>query len=61
MLFESAVAVTERWATMSEDFDKSVRMEPFSGKQVDWQVCSEQFLARARRKGYKEILNGKSR
>ena len=46
---------------MSGDFDKSVRMEPFSGKQVDWQVWSEQFLARARRKGYKDILKGKSR
>ena len=44
---------------MLEDFDKSVRMVPFSGKQVDWQVWSEQFLARARRKGYKDILKGK--
>lgn len=44
---------------MSEEFDKAVRIEAFSGKQVDWQVWSEQFLARARRKGYKDILRGK--
>ena len=44
---------------MSDEFEKAIRIEPFSGKQEDWQVWSEQFLARARRKGYKDILKGK--
>ena len=44
---------------MSDEFEKAIRIEPFSGKQEDWQVWSEQFLARARRKGFKDILKGK--
>ena len=43
---------------MSDEFEKAIRIDPFSGKQEDWQVSSEQFLARATRKGscYKDIL-----
>ena len=44
---------------MSDKFEKAIRIEPFSGKQEDWQVWSEQFLAQARRKGFKDILKGK--
>ena len=40
------------------DTEKSIKVIPFSGKTVDWQVWSEKFLARARRKGYKDILQG---
>lgn len=45
---------------MSEDRGTtSIKVIPFSGKAVDWPVWSEKFLARARRKGYKNILLGK--
>jgi hypothetical protein len=45
--------------TMSDDTDKSsIRIAPFSGKHFDWPVWREKFMARARRKGYKEILTG---
>ena len=44
---------------MFDETEKGIKIEPFSGKQIDWQVWSEQFLARARRKGFKDILRGK--
>ena len=34
----------------------SIKVIPFSGKDVDWPVWSEKFFARARQKGYKKIL-----
>ncbi len=42
-----------------DEIEKGIKIESFSGKQIDWQVWSEQFLTRARRKGYKDILRGK--
>ena len=45
---------------MSEENVSSIKVIPFSGKAVDWPVWSEKFLARARRKGYKKILLGKT-
>ena len=37
----------------------SIRVIQFSGKSIDWPVWSEKFLARARRKKYRDILTGK--
>ena len=45
---------------MSDEKISTIKVIPFSGKQVDWQVWSEKFLARSRRKGYKSILQGKA-
>ena len=43
------------------DDDKSaIKLAPFTGKQTDWSVWREKFIARARRKGYKETLLGKT-
>ena len=38
--------------------DKAIRVIAFSGKQVDWTVWEEKFLAKANVKGYKKILLG---
>ena len=43
---------------MSETDDKAIRVLSFSGKQAEWAIWSEKFLARARRKGYRSILLG---
>ncbi len=37
----------------------TIKMLSFRGKQADWQVWSEKFLTRARRKGFKDVLLGK--
>ena len=39
--------------------DKTLKLPRFSGKQEDWQIWSERFLIRAKRKGYKDLLTGK--
>ena len=39
--------------------DKAIRVIAFNGKQVDWIVWEEKFLAKANIKGYKKILLGK--
>ena len=44
---------------MSEEKVSMIKVIPFSGKQVDWQVWSKKFLTRSRRKGYNDILQGK--
>ena len=44
---------------MTEDREKTTRILPFSGKKEHWAVWEEKFLARAKRKGYKDILLGK--
>ena len=41
--------------------EKSIKIIHFSGKKDEWQVWSEKFLARARRKNYKGILTGSER
>jgi hypothetical protein len=47
---------------MSEEKSSlTIRVIPFSGKSVDWPIWSEKFLARAKRKGYKNILLGKTK
>ena len=42
---------------MSPD-DKAIRVIAFSGKQVDWTVWEEKFLAKANSKGYRKVLLG---
>jgi hypothetical protein len=39
--------------------EKSIRVIEFSGKRSDWKIWSRKFLARANRKGYKALLEGK--
>ena len=41
---------------MSENNEKTIRILPFNGKKENWSVWEEKFLARAKRKGYKNIL-----
>ncbi len=41
---------------MSGIEEKSVRIIEFSGKQLDWDGWSQNFLARAKRRGYKGLL-----
>ena len=43
---------------MTDTDTRSTRVIAFSGKQIDWPVWSEKFLARGRRRGYKKILTG---
>ena len=38
---------------------KSIRVLEFSGKTSEWEGWSEKFKARAKRKGYKDLLLGK--
>ena len=38
---------------------KTIRVLDFDGKASNWEGWSEKFLARAKRKGYKELLTGK--
>ena len=45
---------------MSESDDKAIRVISFNGKQSDWAIWEEKFLARARRRGYKDIILGKT-
>ena len=43
---------------MSNTEKELICIKAFSGKHDEWQVWSAKFLARAQRKGYKEILTG---
>ena len=45
---------------MSTDL-KSIRVIEFTGKTSDWEGWSEKFKARAKRKGYKQLLLGKKK
>ena len=38
--------------------EKPIRVIVFSGKQQDWTMWEEKFLARANKKGYKKLLVG---
>ena len=38
--------------------DKAIRVIPFTGKKEDWRMWSRKFLARAKTRGYKTIING---
>ena len=39
--------------------EMSLRYIPFKGKKEEWDMWSQKFLAKARKKGYKELLTGK--
>lgn len=39
-----------------EVMETAIRLIPFSGHKSDWVTWDEQFLARARRRGYKDVL-----
>jgi hypothetical protein len=43
----------------SADESKVLRIIPFNGKKVEWTVWSKKFLAKSRKKGYKQILQGR--
>ena len=43
----------------STDVEQSVKVIPFSGKRKDWAAWEEKFLARAKRKGFKDVLLGR--
>jgi hypothetical protein len=49
------------WKNISKmaDTTVSIRVIPFTGKKEDWPIWSVKFLARARRKGYRDVLLGK--
>ena len=53
--------ISEITLKMSEDKERTIRIIPFSGKKEHWAVWEEKFLARAKRKGYKDILLGKEK
>ena len=36
--------------------ERSIRVISFSGKKTDWDMWEEKFLARARRRGFKQVL-----
>jgi hypothetical protein len=44
---------------MTKSEIKSIRVLEFNGKTSDWEGWSEKFKARAKRKGYKDLLLGK--
>ena len=46
---------------MSDTKETSLKYLPFSGKKGDWRMWSGKFLARARKKGYKNVLLGKEK
>ena len=46
---------------MSDEKERTIRILPFSGKKEHWAVWEEKFLARAKRKGYKDMLLGKDK
>ena len=46
---------------MDEQEEKSIRVLTFSGKDEDWDMWSNNFLAMAQHKKYKDILTGKTK
>ena len=44
---------------LTKDVETSIRVIQFSGKTKDWPVWEEKFLAKAKRKGFKDVLLGK--
>ena len=41
--------------------EERITVIPFDGTKVNWKLWSTKFMARARRKGYKEILTGNTK
>ena len=48
-------------AQYSGNFETSIRVITFSGKKLDWSTWEEKFLAKSKRRGYKELLLGKNK
>ena len=46
---------------MSGNEEKAIRVITFTGKVKDWKMWSAQFLARASRKGFKDVLTGNTK
>ena len=44
---------------MTEAAETSIKVISFSGAKKDWEIWKYKFLARASRKGYKDLLTGK--
>ena len=44
---------------MSETKEETIRVISFDGKKVSWPSWKAKFLARAKRKGYKPVVQGK--
>ena len=47
-------------STKREDKIETIRVLKFSGAKEDWSVWEEKFLARAKGKGYRDVLKGKT-
>jgi hypothetical protein len=45
---------------MSHETERTIRITPFSGKKKDWRMWSTKFLAKARAKGFGDVLTGKT-
>ena len=43
---------------MSSEGERAIRVIPFNGKKEAWNMWSKKFLARAKKLGYRDILNG---
>eukprot|EP00977_Amphora_coffeiformis_P025774 scaffold22134_cov95-Amphora_coffeaeformis.AAC.1 len=43
---------------MSDPIERSIRVLPFKGGKTEWRMWSRKFLARARAKGFKAIMEG---
>ena len=43
---------------MSENDEKTIRILKFSGKEEDWRMWSAKFMAKAKLRGFTEILDG---
>jgi len=48
----------KKMSTSTEEAEKTIRVIPFSGEHDAWRMWSRRFLARARMRGYKEVLLG---
>ena len=53
------VAVGRSTSAYEDTTSSSSKIPIFSGMKKDWDVWSEKFLARAKYKGYKDVLVGK--
>lgn len=54
-----AVVSTTTMSSNNNNIDTAIRVILFSGKQRDWMQWEEKFLAKAKRKGMKDMFLGK--
>ena len=55
---EKRIKMTEKEQTKMGDRE-SIKIVTFSGKKADWAVWEEKMLARAQRRGYKDVILGR--